>query len=58
MYKIVKLVRINPMKKPLRLLIFLLIIISIVMVSCSSGNRIGGFSKKCGCGLNKGMVGY
>jgi hypothetical protein len=46
------------MKNPLTLLIFLLIMITIVSASCSSSNRIGGSSKKCGCGLNKGMVGY
>jgi len=39
-------------------LIFLLIFIGILAVSCSSGNRMGGTSRKCGCGLNKGFVGY
>ncbi len=38
--------------------VIVLLIISLVMASCSSGNRIGGSSKKCGCGLNKGFVGY
>jgi hypothetical protein len=42
-------------KKPM---IFLLIIISLVAVSCSAGNKMGGSSKKCGCGLNRGFVGY
>ena len=46
------------MRNPLTLLILLLLMITIVSVSCSSSNRIGGSSKKCGCGLNKGMVGY
>jgi hypothetical protein len=46
------------MKKPILRLTFLLIFITIVLASCSSGNRVGGTSKKCGCGLNKGMVGY
>jgi hypothetical protein len=46
------------MKTPLALLIFVLLMISIVGASCSSSNHIGGSSKKCGCGLNKGMVGY
>jgi len=46
------------MKNPLPLLIFLLFMITIVITSCTSNNRIGGSSKKCGCGLNKGMVGY
>lgn len=39
--------------------LFFLILLSIFAVSCSSGNRIGGgSSKKCGCGTNKGFVGY
>jgi hypothetical protein len=38
--------------------IFLVLFGSIVFTSCSSGNRIGGTSKRCGCGMNKGMVGY
>lgn len=46
------------MKTPLALLIFALLMISIVGVSCASSNHMGGTSKKCGCGLNKGMVGY
>jgi hypothetical protein len=46
------------MKKLNPLLIFLLFMITIVTASCNSGNRIGGSSKKCGCGVNKGMVGY
>jgi hypothetical protein len=46
------------MKKLNPVLIILLVIISLVAISCSSGNHIGGTSKKCGCGLNKGMVGY
>ena len=47
------------MKKVTYRFIFLLILVSIFAVSCSSGNRIsGGTSKKCGCGLNKGFVGY
>jgi hypothetical protein len=45
------------MKKSSVQLIFLLIFLSLV-VSCSSGNRMGGSSKKCGCGLNRGFVGY
>jgi hypothetical protein len=40
------------------LLIFLIVFITIAMLSCSAGNRIGGTSKHCGCGMNKGMVGY
>lgn len=47
------------MKKVSYSVIFLLLIISLVISSCSSGNRIsGGSSKKCGCGLNRGYVGY
>jgi hypothetical protein len=39
--------------------IFLLLFLAFVFYSCSSGNRIsGGTSKKCGCGLNRGFVGY
>jgi hypothetical protein len=46
------------MKKVSYSVIFLLFV-SLVIASCSSGNRIsGGSSKKCGCGLNKGFVGY
>jgi predicted small secreted protein len=46
------------MKTRNRLLIFLIIFVSIVTESCNTGNHIGGSSKNCGCGLNKGMVGY
>ena len=46
------------MKTPLALLIFIIIMITIVGSGCSTSNHIGGSSKKCGCGLNKGMVGY
>ncbi len=46
------------MKTPLTLLIFVLLMVSIVGAGCRSGYHIGGSSKKCGCGLNKGMVGY
>ena len=39
--------------------VIVFLIISLVIASCSSGNRMsGGSSKKCGCGLNKGFVGY
>jgi len=27
------------------------LVISIVAAGCSSGNRIGGTSKRCGCGM-------
>ena len=46
------------MKKRTTLFIVLFVLISVVMLSCSSGNKIGGSSKRCGCGVNKGMVGY
>jgi hypothetical protein len=36
----------------------IIVIFTLLMVACSSGNRIGGTSKHCGCGVNKGMVGY
>jgi predicted small secreted protein len=47
------------MKKTIPQVILLLIFTSFVLASCSAGNRMsGGSSKKCGCGLNKGFVGY
>lgn len=46
------------MKKISMQFIYLLIFISVVAASCSAGNRMSGSSKKCGCGLNKGFVGY
>lgn len=46
------------MKTTKPVLILLLIFSSIVLVSCGSSHGIGGSSKKCGCGLNKGMSGY
>jgi hypothetical protein len=36
----------------------LLIIVTIAFTSCSSGGRMGSSKKGCGCGLNKGFVGY
>jgi hypothetical protein len=40
--------------------VIVLLIVSLVLASCSSGRGIagGGSSKKCGCGLNRGFVGY
>jgi len=46
------------MKRLNQLLFFLFIFIAILITGCSSGNHIGGSGKQCGCGLNKGMVGY
>lgn len=39
-------------------LIILLLIVSTMAVSCAAGGQMGGTSKKCGCGLHKGFVGY
>jgi hypothetical protein len=47
------------MKKQNVRLILSFIVLSLIFTSCSSGNRIsGGSSKKCGCGVNRGYVGY
>jgi hypothetical protein len=46
------------MKTAKQILILFLLFSTIVMVGCSSGRGIGGSSKKCGCGVNKGMSGY
>lgn len=46
------------MKKLNIKLILSALILTLVITSCSSGNRMGGSSKKCGCGVNRGYVGY
>jgi len=46
------------MRKRNLVLILWLIFLTTTIVSCSSGRGIGGSSKRCGCGVNKGMVGY
>ena len=46
------------MKNTKLVLILLIIFSSIVFISCSTGRGIGGTSKKCGCGISKGMSGY
>jgi uncharacterized membrane protein len=46
------------MEKQKLLSVLLIVVLTFVFASCSSGNRIGGTSKRCGCGMNKGMVGY
>jgi len=46
------------MNKQVQTLILWFLVISLALAGCSSGNRIGGTSKHCGCGMNKGMVGY
>ncbi len=45
------------MKRGINLIIVTLVI-SILGISCSASKAAGGSSKKCGCGLNKGFVGY
>ena len=51
-------VRITIMKSTKAVLILLVLFSTIAYVGCSSQRSIGGSSKKCGCGINKGMVGY
>ncbi len=46
------------MKNSKLVLILLVIFSSIVAAGCSSARGIGGSSKKCGCGISKGMSGY
>jgi len=46
------------MKKQSLVLILWLIFAATAISSCSSGRGIGGTSKSCGCGMNKGMSGY
>ncbi len=46
------------MKRVNLLPFILLLFISIVFASCAGSRSMGGTSKKCGCGLNKGFVGY
>ena len=46
------------MKTVKQILILLLLFSTIVVFGCNSGRTIGGSSKKCGCGINKGMSGY
>jgi predicted small secreted protein len=46
------------MNKLTLLLIFFILSVSVAVSGCSSGKGIGGTSKRCGCGMNKGMVGY
>lgn len=38
--------------------VVLLVFVSIIFASCAGSSRMGGSSKKCGCGLNRGFVGY
>jgi hypothetical protein len=38
--------------------ITLMAAISLLILSCAGGSRIAGSSKKCGCGLHKGLTGY
>jgi len=46
------------MEKQKLLSVLLIVILTLAIASCGSGNKIGGTSKRCGCGMNKGMVGY
>jgi predicted small secreted protein len=46
------------MKTIKAILILLVLFSTIALTSCSSGRGIGGSSKKCGCGITKGMSGY
>lgn len=46
------------MKSTKLVLILFVIFSSIVIAGCSSERGVGGSSKKCGCGINKGMSGY
>lgn len=46
------------MKTTKQILILIVLFSTIVLTGCSSGRGIGGSSKKCGCGINKGMSGY
>lgn len=46
------------MKKGKLNLIIIILFMSILGASCSASRGAGGTSKKCGCGLNKGFVGY
>jgi len=38
--------------------ILALFLAAILLAACSSGNKIGGSNKSCGCAAKKGMVGY
>ena len=38
--------------------IIVVLVVSIIFASCAGSNRMGGTSKKCGCGVNRGFVGY
>jgi hypothetical protein len=38
--------------------LIVLLVISIIFASCAGSSRMGGTSKKCGCGVNRGFVGY
>lgn len=46
------------MKTTKAVLILLVLFSTIAYAGCSSQRSMGGSSKKCGCGINKGMVGY
>ena len=46
------------MKTSTLVLILMVIFSSIVVAGCNAERGMGGSSKKCGCGINKGMSGY
>lgn len=45
------------MKKIKYQLVLVALVLGVLMTACASGRGMGS-SKKCGCGLNKGFVGY
>ncbi len=46
------------MKKVNFLRVFVVLALCVLVVSCAGSRSMGGTSKKCGCGLNRGFVGY
>ena len=46
------------MRKTYLNLFFLLFTMGILMAGCASSERMGASKKGCGCGSNKGYVGY
>ena len=46
------------MKATKAVLILLVLFSTIAYAGCNTQRGVGGSSKKCGCGINKGMSGY